>query len=262
MSKVISVVPYFENPIHYNGNISIDKKNLEAYFMYTIESLQQISDTILVGFTNKLTMENIWHKHIAKLQPLIFSNIEDVFLPSSILGFMKQESFPYEYDYVFYNEPDQIVNVKDFDKITSTIGEEKNIYISPHRLEPLPSANIQKRKKYSEGYYEKQIEWWRATKVARQNHVYIHTNISPQPIEWDDYYIKNEDEYSAFSGSWVCHKELLDKVKLTFAKDFSTSYAGGQDIFHTEDSISLKTKDPENFFVDRVSAWELNAYFL
>ena len=246
-------MPYFGGISSAERQTELD--NVKKYFSLCYESVKEFSQEIIVSVASEEDYNTVLSLGY-DITVVHFKDIDPIFNPANLNKYIQR--YRKNYDFVFFTEADQVVYMNDKDLLIDTINGNKNIYITPQRFEQIPKEHIEIRKKRYNVYDDNRFVDW-SGKLKQDGTSYVVAN---EPIgnesSWDDNFYRNFTEGPAYGASFICHKELFEKVNFTFSRFQPTEHSAGHNLLHHSDSICLKTHDFYSFFVDHLSGWDFN----
>lgn len=265
-NKIIGIMPYYARLPHFVNEVL--KGSIESYFLYAFESMQKYCDFVVVSVARREDLDWLLEKKLSRFQPLFYSNIDEVLLSSAMTASVQQDfirNSDIPFDYIMYSDPWNILYFEqDIKKYTDIIDKDKNIYLTPNIIESAPVSRIDDVIRKNKELGRSDFFRWDLSKVQRKNTLFYLSRNKDNISE--NYY--NDEVYeckslgTAYSGSYLCHKELFEKVKITFNPENFHYHSGGWDIYKNKNSVPVRTIKKWGFYCDNLSSWDYNAYSL
>lgn len=231
--NLLSIIPYFGGDS--TAAHSLKETRLE-YLFKTYDSLINISDKIIISVCIPEDLEIVktfnFNCEIYNMQ-----GADPIFLPFFTVAHLQNKI---EYEYIYYTEADQILYVKDKDKIFNQL--DKNVYIVPQRLEKIYNgvgANRGENVRFKDSTY-----------------AVINKTGNSRPYEQAPEFYVNVTKEDAFGGCFLCHRDLFNRVQFNMSNSLPIEHTSGFDMFNTPGALCLKTNNIYDFFTDHLSGYE------
>lgn len=172
---------------------------------------------------------------------VVVHDIDPVYLAASSLRSLQNNSSSInENDIIFHTEADQVIQPNYQSHIDNLTSDN---YISPHRIEEIPSTRINKLSNNKVQY------------TILDGCYYSFFNGVPQ-ITTNERYYRPSNKIEAFGGAFITRYSALQKVVFVNSVECPVEHASGFNMYNTLQC--LKTTDWKDFYVDHLSGYEFN----
>lgn len=263
MNRITTLIPYFGGIS--NAPRQTDLNNVLKYFKLCYESISDISDLIMVSVCNDNDEElmdqiDFFNDNTCTICHL---NIDPMFNPANMnrrfQSLIKSSPDIWDTEYVFFTESDQIVYIRDLQKLLSIIDANKNVYIVPQRFEQIERHRVQDRKDQFGVKDDRFLEFDGVLKEG--DNIYTVANEPPYDknrVMYNDEFYLNFEEGPAYGAAFLCHKDLFMKTEFTDSTYQPTETSAGHNLLYHPDSKCIKALDFYEFYVDHLSGFEFN----
>lgn len=220
------------------------------------DSHRRVNYLIQTVFSVKLCSKEIEHVivvHVASEQDrlmvdslqlpisyIVVHDIDPVYLAASSLRSLQNNNQSInDDDIIFHTEADQVVQI-DYQSHFSNLTN--NNYLSPHRLEEVPSTRIEK--------LSNKVQF-----TIIDGKYYSFPNGVSRITTTDRYYTPS-NRIEAFGGAFMSRYSALQKVVFSNSVDLPVEHASGFNMFETLQC--LKTTDWRDFYMNHLSGYEFN----
>jgi hypothetical protein len=172
---------------------------------------------------------------------VVVHDIDPVYLAASSLRSLQNNSSSInENDIIFHTEADQVIQPNYQSHIDSLASDN---YLSPHRIEEVPSTRINKLSGNS------------VPSIILDGRYYLLPNGVHQITTTDRYYTP-QNRIDAFGGAFMTRYSALQKVVFVNSIELPVEHASGFNMYNTLQC--LKTTNWQDFYVDHLSGYEFN----
>jgi hypothetical protein len=224
--KIISFVPYY----------GIKNKEV-GWLELTINSMKEFSDcTVIVNNDNDYNDVKAITNNIIKIE------CDPLNLPIESCKFMQNsQELLKEYDYICYNESDQIVKFKSLSLLLDVCANK--ICVTPNRIEEVKSENFSLTFGYIPIYLNSEV-------ITLNNKLYVLPNRDKGIINKEDFYI-NDNFIKSYGACFLCTKEHFNTVSFEVNSNLPLE---SPSICMFKHGFVLKTTKALDFYVIHLSA--------